>query len=177
MVHSSPNSILAVCCQQVELIVTKVPSNWCRGQMFFMRSVPDGLLISFYALSRMIVFSTKHQVLVVKDTEKMLAWWSNYKANGFSHYSLSVFAYFRSPDQYGAQFTKSYYQPKPNFYSDKIKFPLLFMEIWAISSLTLPRKIFKRGTLKSLEIWSPMRQSEKGKNCLQSIPWISLKLI
>ena len=26
----------------------------------------------------------------------MLAWWSNYKANGFSHYSLSVFAYFRS---------------------------------------------------------------------------------
>ena len=25
-----------------------------------------------------------------------LAWWSNYKANGFSHYSLSVFAYFRS---------------------------------------------------------------------------------
>ena len=110
MVHSSPNSILAVCCQQVELIVTKVPSNWCRGQMFFMRSVPDGLLISFYALSRMIVFSTKHQVLVVKDTEKMLAWWSNYKANGFSHYSLSVFAYFRScqlTDQYGS---KSYYE-------------------------------------------------------------------
>ena len=36
------------------------------------------------------------QVLESRPKKRMLAWWSNYKANGFSHYSLSVFAYFRS---------------------------------------------------------------------------------